>query len=43
MTSSEIPEKNLIIRTAETDSLKIYNQKAIYKIGMTLPGAEKPN
>jgi len=43
MTSSEIPEKNLVIRTAETDSLKIYNQKAIYKIGMTLPGAEKSN
>ncbi|MDR3653062.1 MAG: DUF748 domain-containing protein [Paludibacter sp.] len=43
MTSNEIPEKNLVIKTAQIDSLRMYKENAIYKIGMTLPGAEKPN
>jgi len=38
-TSLEIPEKNMAIRTADKDSLNIYKQNAIYKIGMSLPGA----
>jgi len=43
MTSCEIPEKNLILKTASPDSLKIYKEKACYKIGMTLPSAEAQN
>ena len=41
--SNEIPEKNMVIKTAQIDSLRIYKEKAIYKIGMSLPGTEKQN
>ena len=40
LTSCEIPEKNLILKTAELDSLKFYKEKPQYKIGMSLPGDE---
>jgi len=42
-TSLDIPEKNLNVRTAVMDSLKMYTGKPVYKIGMTLPGAENAN
>lgn len=33
----------MVIKTAQIDSLRIYKEKGIYKIGMFLPGTEKPN
>jgi hypothetical protein len=42
-TSLEIPEKNLIIKTTEKDSLLLFKEKSQYRIGMSLSGAEKPN
>ena len=42
-TTCEIPEKNLIIKTADKDTLNHFKEKAMYKIEMTLPGVEKTN
>jgi len=42
-TSMEISEKNLAIKTADKDTLKIFKDKAHYKINMSLPGAGKSN
>ena len=40
LSSCELPEKNLILKTADLDSLKKYKEKAQYRIGMSLPGDE---
>jgi hypothetical protein len=42
-TNAGIPVKNLVIKTADKDSLKNYNDKAVYKIDMSLPEEEKTN
>jgi len=42
ITTSEVPEKNLIIKTADDATLNAYKNPANYKIEMTLPGAENP-
>jgi hypothetical protein len=38
-TSFEIQEKNMAIKNANNDTLKIFRDKAHYKINMSLPGA----
>lgn len=40
-TSLELPDKNLNIKTAVLDSLKIFRNKPCYKINMSLPGEQK--
>ena len=41
ITNNGIPENNLVIKTADKDTLENYNGKALYKIDLSLPGAEK--
>lgn len=42
ITTCEIPEKNIVIKTADDAILKTYKNNANYKIDMILPGAENP-
>ena len=42
MTTCEVPEKNLVIKTADDTTLNGYKDKGNYKIEMTLPGSENP-
>jgi hypothetical protein len=42
MTTCEVPEKNLVIKTGDDTTLNNYKDKANYKIEMTLPGSENP-
>lgn len=37
VTTLQIPEKNILVKTAPVDSLKTYTGETEYKIGMTLP------
>ena len=42
LTTGEVPAKNIAIKTADAAKLDAYEKKAIYKIEMSLPGAEGP-
>jgi hypothetical protein len=42
MTTGELPEKNLLIKTADKATLDAFDKKAHYQIEMSLPGAEGP-
>ncbi len=39
-TSLDVPAKNLVVKTADKAMLDSYTRKAMYKIEMTLPGAD---
>lgn len=39
-TALDVPAKSLVVKTADTTTLDSYNGKAMYKIEMTLPGAD---
>lgn len=41
ITTGGIPEKNIVVATAESTTLEAYSEQPKYKIDMTLPGAEK--
>ncbi len=43
ITTGEVPMKNLMIKTADKATLDAYDKRAVYKLDMSLLGAENPD